>query len=89
MGPELIASHTQKTSEVTIYHQYLNFLSKSIIHDETGKSLEYRHIIKQNKYKETWVKYFPHALGCLTKRVGYGVYGNGTIFYLAHKNTNI
>ena len=59
VNPDLIASHTQKTSEEMIDRQYVNMLANSIINDETGYSLEYRHLIKIDKQKNTWVEYFP------------------------------
>ena len=59
-------------------------LKNSIIDDETGESLEYRHLIKLDKHKKTWVKYFANDMGCLTKGVGYIVKGVDAIFSLVH-----
>ena len=36
-GPALNATHSQKTLEYMIDHQYLNILAKPIIDDETGE----------------------------------------------------
>ena len=68
--------------------QYLNMLATSIIDDETGESLEYRHIIKRDKHKKIWVKYFSNELGHMAQGVGDRLKGTNTIFSLAHKNTN-
>ena len=84
MGPEIISSHFHKTPEDTIYHQYINIMSKSIIDDETGESLEYRHLIKHDKHKNKWVKYFSNELGRLTQGLGDIVKCSNTIFLLLH-----
>ena len=42
-----------------IDHQYLNIITKSIIDNETGESIEYSHIMKRDKHKNKWVEYFP------------------------------
>ena len=57
-------------------------MEKSIIDDETGYSLEYRQLIKRDKHKMIWVKYFANELGCLAQEVGDIVKGNNTIFSL-------
>ena len=51
MGTALIVYHKQQTPEEMTEHQYLNILDNSIINDETGESLEYRHLIKNDKHK--------------------------------------
>ena len=58
----LVSSHSQKTPEDMIDQQYINMVSKSIIDDETGESLEYRHIINRDKHKNTLVIYFANDL---------------------------
>ena len=55
MGTALIADHAQKTQEDMTDHQYINILENSIVDDEKGDSLEYRHLIKRDKPKKTWV----------------------------------
>ena len=37
----------------------------AIIDDEIGKSLEFFHLIKMDKYRETWMKSFTNELGSL------------------------
>ena len=50
-------------------HQYLNILLNSIIDDEIGYLLEYMHLIKRKKHKNTWVKYFVEELRRLAQGV--------------------
>ena len=56
-------------------------LEKPIIDDETGDSLEYKHLIKSDKYKKTLVKYFTNELGRLAQGLGDRVKGTNTVFY--------
>ena len=39
-----------------------NFAS-AVLYDETGKSLEFRHLIKLDKYRTIWMKIFANELG--------------------------
>ena len=55
-------------------------LTNSIIDDEKGDSLEYRRIIKHDKHKNIWVKYFVEELV-----VGDIVQGTKTILSLVHE----
>ena len=66
------------------YHQYPHILENSIIDDETGELIEFIHLIKRDKYKNTWVKYLANDLGCLAQGVVERVKGIETIFFLAH-----
>ena len=68
------------------YHQYLNILANLIIDEETGDSLEYRHLIKCDKYKNTRVQYFADELGRLAQGVVDRVKGTRNIFSMAHEN---
>ena len=68
-----------------IDHQYINMMENSIIDYETGGSLEYRHLIKLDKHKNIWVKYFANELGGLAQVVGYSVKGADTIFSLENE----
>ena len=52
----------------------------SIIVNETGDSLEYRHPIKRDKHKWEWMKYFANELGRLEQEVGDIVKGTKIIF---------
>ena len=58
MGPALISDHARKIPEDMIDHQYINILENLIIDNETGGLLEYRHLVKRNKHKNTWLKIF-------------------------------
>ena len=59
--------------------------ANSIIDDETGEPLEYRHLIKGGKHKNIWVKYFSNELGRPTQGVGDRLKGMNAIFSLEHK----
>ena len=83
MGPTLIADHAQKTTEEISDHQYINMLLNSIIDDEIGESLEYRHLIKCDKHINIRVKYFSNGLVCLAQGVGDRVKGTYTIFLIS------
>ena len=85
MGSALIADHTKEKPEGIKDHQYINMLEKSIICDETWESLEYRHVVRHDKQKNTFVKYFFNDLGYLEQRLGYRVKGTDTIFFLVHE----
>ena len=59
MGPALISYHDQKTPDDITDNQDINILEKSIIDDEIGDSLEYRHLIRRDKHKNTWLNILP------------------------------
>ena len=85
VGPYIIADHSHKTPEGMTYHQYLNIKGNSIIDDKTGGSLQYRHIIKRDKHKNTWLKSFSNKLVILVQGVGYILKGINTIVSLQHE----
>ena len=65
MGTDLITAHNHQIPEDITDQQYLNIMERSIVDDEKGESLEYRHLIKFDRHKKIWVKYFANELGCL------------------------
>ena len=81
----LIEYQTQKTAYYMIDHQYLNMLANSTIDDRKKDQLEYIHLVKHNKHKKTWVKYFPNKLVRLAQGVGERLKGATIIFSLAHE----
>jgi hypothetical protein len=40
-------------------------LANAVFDEETGKSLEYRQLVKMEKYRETWTRSFTNELGRL------------------------
>ena len=45
--------------QATIHANFPNEgFARAIINDETGKSLEFRHLIKMDKYCDIWMKSF-------------------------------
>ena len=61
----------------------LNHLCNAIIDPITGKSLEFRHLIKDPKTKEIWNKSFANELGRLANGVGGRIKGTKTIKFIA------
>ena len=57
----------------------------SIIDKDTGEELEYRHLIKREKYKEKAERSFENELGRLAQGVGGHEKGTNTIFFIPHK----
>ena len=85
---ELISAHAQPTPREITDHQYLNIMDNSIIYYETGELPEYRNLIKRDKQKNTWVKYFANALVRLAQGVGDRVKVTDTIIPGTQKNSN-
>ena len=54
---------------------------RAIIDNETGKSLEFCHLIKMGKYRDIWMKSFANELGCLAQRI-HDVPGTNTIDFI-------
>ena len=56
---------------------------RAIIDNETGKSLEFCHLIKMGKYRDIWMKSFANELGFLAQRI-HDVPGTDTIDFITH-----
>ncbi len=56
----------------------------TVIDHETGDSLEYRHLIKHDKYKEIWTRSYANELGRLTNGIR-NIPGTNTMEYI-HRN---
>jgi hypothetical protein len=65
------------------YHP-LPHLANSVIDPESGRSLEYRDLIRSAKTKEVWSRSFANELGRLAQGVGGRVEGTNTCFFIAH-----
>ena len=63
----------------------MQHLANPIIDDNTGQELEYRHLIKQDKYKEVWKKSFANELGRLAQGVHNEVKGTDTMFFIPYE----
>ena len=57
----------------------------AILDDETGKSLEFRHLIKLDKYRAIWIKSFTNKLGCLAQGIR-NIDETDTIDFIPHIN---
>eukprot|EP00956_Cyclotella_meneghiniana_P020333 scaffold35676_cov69-Cyclotella_meneghiniana.AAC.2 len=56
----------------------------AVIDEETGKALEYRDLIKLDKYKDVWSKSYANELGRLTQGIR-DIPGTNTMFFI-HKS---
>ena len=64
--------------------QFLADFAGAVLHNERGKILEYRHIIKPPKYKFDWDYYFGNDIGRLAQGTTGRENGTNTIFFI-HK----
>ena len=62
--------------------------SGSIIYNETGKSIEFRYLIKMDKYGNIWMKSFANELGPLAQGIC-DVPGANTIDFLPHADVPV
>ena len=60
----------------------------AIIDDENGKSLEFRHLIKMEKYRDIWMKSFTNKLDCLVQGIR-DVPGTDTIDFIPHADVSV
>ena len=60
----------------------------AIIDNEAGKSLEFRHLIKMDKYRNIWVKSFANELGRLPQGIR-DVTGTNTIDFIPHADVSV
>eukprot|EP00957_Ditylum_brightwellii_P192395 14647160-Ditylum_brightwellii.AAC.1 len=64
-----------------IFHNHQNsgreqlgeHIAKAIVNEATGRTLEYRDLIKHNTYKESWAKLFANKLGRLAQGLPRGI----------------
>ena len=62
--------------------------SGAIIENETGKSLEFCHLIKMDKYRNIWMKSFANELGRLAQGIR-DVPGTNTIDFIVHTDVPV
>ena len=60
---------------------YDKYFSNAIIYEETGKSLEYRDLVKMENYEGTWNTSFANELGRLAQGIR-DIPGTSTIFFI-------
>jgi hypothetical protein len=56
----------------------------TVFDHETGNSLEYRHLVKRENYKETWTHSFANELGHLAQGVANHENGTNTMFFICN-----
>ena len=54
----------------------------SVINEETGKLMEYRHIMKNTKYRQLYVTSYSKKLGRLSQGMPGKVEGTNTIYFI-------
>ena len=60
---------------------YQEFFAGTVIYEDTGKALEYRDLIKKEKYLDTWSTSLANELGRLAQGIS-DVKGTNTIFFI-------
>ena len=63
--------------------QFITDFAGAVLDGETGKLLEYRHLIKQPKYKEEWGYSFGNEIGRLCQGMPGQNDGTNTMFFIA------
>ena len=71
---------TPVDDECKIPHE---IFSGAILDDETGKYLEFCHLIKLDKYRFIWMKSFSNELGRLTQGI-HEISGTNTIDFIPY-----
>jgi hypothetical protein len=59
-------------------------MANAVIDPETGKTLEYRHLMERAEYKTQWTQSFANELGRLAQGIGDRVQGTNTMFLIRH-----
>jgi hypothetical protein len=62
-----------------------NHMDNSVINEETGASLEYRHLIKDTSTFPIWNKAAVNEFGRLVQGVGERITGSNTFFFIPHQ----
>jgi hypothetical protein len=60
-------------------------MANSVINEDTGASLEYRHLIKDDSTFTLWNKAAAYEFGRLAQCVGDRIEGSNTIFFIPHQ----
>lgn len=81
------ASHTLQFFKLhsTMKANFPEEFAGAVIDEETGKSLEFRHLIKMKKYHDIWMKSFANKLGRLAQGM-HGIPGTDTIDFIPHSD---
>ena len=61
---------------------FLNKYANAVLDAETGKLMEYQHLINTPKYREIWDKSFENKIGRLAQGMPGRVKGSNTIFFI-------
>ena len=58
----------------------------AVLNEETGKLMEYCHLVRNPKYRKTWQKSYGNEVGRLAQGMPGRVEGTNTLFFI-HKQT--
>ena len=87
-NPRQYLDSTTTTPRRHKYNTRLNVAKhgvNSIVDEESGKSLEYRHLIQHPKHKQVWSKSMSNELGRLTQGNG-RVGGTNTMYFIPYED---
>ena len=73
---------TQQSAQQSYPHQFLADFVGVIIDDDTGKLIEYRHLIQLPKYKKSWGFSFGNEIGRLAQGMPETNTGTNTIHFI-------
>jgi hypothetical protein len=81
-----IAFTTNQNITLPIQHNPLAMpMVNSVINEDTGASLEYRHLIKDDSTFTVWNKAAANEFGILAQGVGNRIEGSNTFFFIPHQ----
>ena len=63
-------------------HRFPVEMINAVLNEETGKLMEYRHIMKNLKYRQLYATYYSKELGLLAQRMPGKAEGTNTIFFI-------
>lgn len=76
-------SQSQETNTMSAAFKTILMVS-AIVDEDTGESLEYCNLIKQEKYSDIWMKSFANELGWLAQGLRSRVEGTNTIYFIPY-----
>jgi hypothetical protein len=80
----LSTQHNSVTASSTTQRRYPTDMLHAVLNDETGELMEYRHLVSNPKYRDTWKNAYGKELGRLAQGLHDIVKGTDTIVFI-HK----
>jgi hypothetical protein len=78
--------HTRLTAAQTAQQRYTTDMLQAVLNNETGELMEYRHLLANPKYWDTWKNAYGKELGQLAQGLPGIVNGTNTIAFI-HKTS--